>query len=117
MSVTYECVNGKNKYGAVDITRNAALYVAVVFDLLMIISLLLFFWSESSAEKKEEKYFKEKQILLNAFTLEISTFSKRNFNNEFTEFIHDLESQIKKEDNLQVNLRKCIIQVRLPDND
>lgn len=94
-----------------------ALYIAVVFDLLMIISLFLFFWSESAAEKKEEKYFKEKQILLNAFTLEIGKFSKRNFNREFIDFIQDLELQIKKEDNLQVNLRKCIIQVRLPDND
>ncbi len=69
VSVTYECINGVNTYGKSSITRNAALYVAVVFDLIMIISLLLFFWSETSAEKHEEKYFKEKQILLNAFTL------------------------------------------------
>lgn len=53
----------------------------------MVVCLMLFFWSENSAEKMEEKYFKDKQILLNAFTLEISSFSKRNFNQEFTEFI------------------------------
>jgi len=45
VSVTYECVNGISTYGSVSITRNAALYVSVIFDLIMIISLMLFFWS------------------------------------------------------------------------
>lgn len=45
ISVTYECINGKSTYGAVEVTRNAALYVAVIFDLLMIVSLMMFYWS------------------------------------------------------------------------
>jgi hypothetical protein len=85
--VPYECIHGYSTYGSVKISRSTALYINVVFDLIMVVSLMLFFWSENSAEKIEEKYFKEKQILLNAFTLEINSFSKRNFNQEFREFI------------------------------
>ncbi len=53
VSVPYECINGYSTYGSVQINRSTALYINVVFDLVMIVCLMLFFWSENSAEKME----------------------------------------------------------------
>jgi hypothetical protein len=45
LSVTFECINGKSKFGGTNLSKSTALICSIIFDLTFIVCMVLFYWS------------------------------------------------------------------------